>query len=309
MKGSKKCKGLMNIGHNVGTMIQVEFPKLIVNMLTTCMGVESHACLQQEEIVLDTTSNIYTDLALYYNSITESIDTRTNESGANREKEEYLINTENFVGKFVDNDRVATYYNALNGVTNETYTSRQEYFECVSSLCLVSSTTVNNKAVYIGSCVQYCKTRYCNHSGYYQYKNKLESSAVQIPTHRTSHGGRRRRYDRKETAKTKLKNRLTSITIRLDALKTICFKKACLYHSITKEISMLPCVTSILIALVDANNHYCSERLESANECELVTTNLNDRLRKWKGNDQEQQEVQNIVKQIKKIHSLLSNIS
>ena len=62
-------------------------------------------------------------------------------------------------------------------------------------------------------------------------------------------------------------------------------KKACLYHSITKEISMLPCVTSILIALVDANNHYCSERLESANECELMTTNLNDRLRKWKGND------------------------
>ena len=72
---------------------------------------------------------------------------------------------------------------------------------------------------------------------------------------------------------------------------------------------MLPCVTYILIALVDANNHYCSERLESANECELMTTNLNDRLRKWKGNDQEQQEVQNIVKQIKKIHLSLSNKS
>ena len=79
------------------------------------MGVESHTCLQQEEIVLDTTSNIYTDLALYYNSITESIDTRTNESGANREKEQYLINTENFVGKFVDNDRVATYYHTKKG--------------------------------------------------------------------------------------------------------------------------------------------------------------------------------------------------
>ena len=71
---------------------------------------------------------------------------------------------------------------------------------------------------------------------------------------------------------------------------------------------MLPCVTFILIDLVDTNNHYCSERLESANECELVTTNLNDHLRKWKGNDQEQQEVRNIVQQIKKTCSSLSNI-
>ena len=72
---------------------------------------------------------------------------------------------------------------------------------------------------------------------------------------------------------------------------------------------MLPCITSILIALVGANNNYCSEILESANECELMTTNLNYCLRKWKGNDQEQQEVRNVVKQIKKIHSSLSNIS
>ena len=152
MKGTKKCKGLMSIGHNVGTMIQVEFPKFIVNVSTTLMGVESKTSLQEEDIILDTNSDCYKDLALYYNSITESIDTSSNfEDG----KIEHLINTEEFVGMFVDNDRVTRYYEALNGVTNETFTSRQKFFDCVSSLCLVSGSTVDNKVVYTGSCVQY----------------------------------------------------------------------------------------------------------------------------------------------------------
>ena len=56
------------------------------------------------------------------------------------------------------------------------------------------------------------------------------------------------------------------------------------------------------------NNYYCSKRIEGANECEMMITNLNERLRKWKGNDQEQQEVQNIGKDLKKVHSYLSSI-
>ena len=68
---------------------------------------------------------------------------------------------------FVDNDRVTKYYEALNGVMNETVTSRQTFFECVLSLCLVSGSTVDNKVVYTGSCVQYYKIRFCNHSAYY----------------------------------------------------------------------------------------------------------------------------------------------
>ena len=47
-----------------------------VNILTTCMGVESHTCLQIAKVVLQTDSTIYKQLSLYYNSITESIDTR-----------------------------------------------------------------------------------------------------------------------------------------------------------------------------------------------------------------------------------------
>ena len=157
MKGTKKYKGLMIIGNNVGTMLQVEFPKFIANVSTTCIGVESVTSLQEEDIILDTHSNDYKDLALYYNSITESIDTSSNlEDG----KIEHLINTEEFVGMFVDNDRVSKYYEAINGITNETFTSRQKFFDCVASLCLVSGTIIDDKVIYTGSCVQYCKTRY-----------------------------------------------------------------------------------------------------------------------------------------------------
>ena len=58
IKGTKSCPGLLNTGLNMGTMIEVELPKMIVNMSTTCMGVESHTCLQEATVVLQTDSTI-----------------------------------------------------------------------------------------------------------------------------------------------------------------------------------------------------------------------------------------------------------
>ena len=49
----------VNTGLNMGTMIEVELPKVIVNISTTCMGVESHTCLQEAMVVLQTDSTIY----------------------------------------------------------------------------------------------------------------------------------------------------------------------------------------------------------------------------------------------------------
>ena len=77
IKGTKGFPGMMNIGRNMGTMIEVELPKMIVNVSTTCMGVESHTCLQEETVVLQTDSTIYKQLSLYYNYITKSIDAQT----------------------------------------------------------------------------------------------------------------------------------------------------------------------------------------------------------------------------------------
>jgi len=271
MKGTKTFPGLLNTGRNMGTMIEVELPKMIVNVSTTCMGVESHTCLQEEKVILQTDSTVYKQLSLYY--------------------------------KFITDERIFDYYEALKGRTKETYQSRQKFCECVSSMCLVSGTRRDNKVIYTGSCVSYWKTRYCPHAAYFQYKNQLKSMAVVIPTNRMSNGIR---YDRRCTPKTQLRDRYTSVAILIDIMKTLIFKKATLYESITKRMIHLPCVTTLLQELKDKNKHYCSERLDNANRCELLIINLNCRLRQWRG-DQEKQEISYVSKQLQQISSCLRN--
>ena len=73
---------------------------MVMNVLITCMGVESHTCLKEENVVLETDSTIYKQLPLCYNSITKSIDTRTVHE-EDTSKYEYSINTEEFVSKFI----------------------------------------------------------------------------------------------------------------------------------------------------------------------------------------------------------------
>ena len=118
------------------------------------MGVERHTCLQEANVVLQIDSTIYKQLLLYYNSITESIDKRVVHAD-DTDQYEYFINTEEFVGKFIIDNRISEYYEALKGRTKETYQSRQKYCECVSSMCLVSRTITDNKVIYTGSYVRY----------------------------------------------------------------------------------------------------------------------------------------------------------
>ena len=98
-------------------------------------------------------------------------------------------------------------------------------------MCLVSGTVTDNKVICTGSYVRYLKTRYCPHAAYYQYKDRLKSLAVMIPTNRMSSA---RHYDRRTTSKTKLKDRYTSVAILIDAMKMLVFKKATLYEPIIK---------------------------------------------------------------------------
>ena len=270
IKGTSKCQGLMKIGQNMGTMIQSELPKMIYNFSTMGIGVVSCTQLQEEAIVLNPKSNIYQELTSFYNSIKESIDTRTIQNDINH-KEEFLINTEEYVGKIIDDSRVQEYYLALQGITNETYKSRNKFIEAVSSLCQVTGLTSNNKVVYTGSCVRYCKTRYCPHSAFYQYHNKLISYGVIIPTHRTSY---MRQSIRKTTPKSISKDRNNSIAMKLDTLKTIIFRIGSKYPQINKRMSQLPSVIRRKTNLDKKNTYTCSEKLDNANHCKLVLSSL-----------------------------------
>ena len=84
-----------------------------------------------------------------------------------------------------------------------------------------------------------------------------------------------------------MRDRYTSIAILIDAMKMLIFKKATLYEPITKGMTQIPCVTTILKSVQKKNIHYCSEKLDEANQCELLIQNLNIRLRKWRGDQEE----------------------
>ena len=118
VKGIESLQGMLNIERNMGTMIEVELLKMIVNVSTTCMGVENHTFLQEEKVVLQIDYIIYKQLSLYYNSITESIDTRTIHED-DTDKYEYFINTEDSVGKFITDGSISDYYEALKGRTKK----------------------------------------------------------------------------------------------------------------------------------------------------------------------------------------------
>ena len=158
-------------------------------------------------------------------------------------------------------------------------------------MCLVSGTVNDNK---VNSCVGYWKTRYCSHAAYYQYKDRLKSLSVIIPTNRMPSA---KHYDRITTSKTKLKDKYTSVAILIDTMKMLVFKKVTLYEPITKRMTQVPCVTTILNNLQKKNTHYCLKKLDEANQCELLIQNLDIRLRKWKG-DQEKHEINYISKQL-----------
>ena len=147
-------------------------------------------------------------------------------------------------------------------------------------MCLVSGTKTDNKIIYTGSCARYWKIRYCPHAVYYQYTSRLKYLVVIIPSNKVSNG---RHYDRRCTSKIKLRDRYTSVTIFIDTMKILIFKKATLYDHITKQMIQLPCVTTILKNLQKKNVYYCLEKLYEANRCELLIQNLNIKLRKWRG--------------------------
>ena len=111
---------------------------------------------------------------MYYNFSAESIYLRAVHRD-NTDQYDYFINTMDFVGKFIKDNRISECYEALKGITKKTYQSRQKYCECVSSMCVVYGTVTGNKIIYTGSCVRYWKTGYCQHAADYQYKDRLKS--------------------------------------------------------------------------------------------------------------------------------------
>jgi hypothetical protein len=204
IKGTRKFQGYMSIGYDVGTMIQRELPTMIYKCSQDRIGMESHNSLQQEDIIFHIDSKVYRGLSDYYKPYRPSIDCKllSENSRDNPNFVSYLVNTEEYLGLAISDTRKIKYDQALMGVTDYTYQDRRKYFECTTSLCNVTGTTVDRKIIYSGSCSNYWKTTYCNHAAIFQYHKKLKSYSLTIATNRAKHG---QSFDRLTNPKPKLK--------------------------------------------------------------------------------------------------------
>ena len=71
------------------------------------------------------------------------------------------------------------------GTTYVSHKNRFEFIHDTSSLCKVTGNqNSNGDVVYIGSCCQYWKKTYCVHAAVFQYRTRLSSHAIIVPTTR-----------------------------------------------------------------------------------------------------------------------------
>ena len=71
------------------------------------------------------------------------------------------------------------------GTTDVSHKNRFEFIHDTSSLCKVTGDqNSNGDVVYIDSCCQYWKKTYCVHAAVFQYRTRLSSHAIIVPTKR-----------------------------------------------------------------------------------------------------------------------------
>jgi hypothetical protein len=182
MKGSKAFDGLCNIGKDMKTMLTHEFPKLIRTLSLTRVGVERHLKIDQKNIILNPQSNTYNNLLNYQSRFNITVDCKIISDDT---RTCFIVNTEQYLGALVTDERVALYNNALLGVTEFPSEERESYFDCVASLCIVQRIKAKDGSFkYAGSCSQYYKETYCNHAARFYYESNLTSLACEVPHQR-----------------------------------------------------------------------------------------------------------------------------
>jgi hypothetical protein len=182
MKGSKSFDGLINIGKDMKTMLTYEFPKLIRTLSLTRVGVERHLKNNQKNMILHPQSKTYNYLLNYESKFNINVDCKT---VSDQTRTCYIVNTEQYLGEPVTDERITLYNNALLGVTDFPSEERESYFDCVASLCIVQCIKGSNGSIrYAGSCSQYFKETYCNHAARFYYEKELTSLACEVPHQR-----------------------------------------------------------------------------------------------------------------------------
>lgn len=196
VKGTKKHQGLLTAGQNPTTMLLDEFPKLIFHSSIERVGVKNGEPLLNVDYIFNTKTNIYKELIHYYESFRYESDSM--EINNNLKEKQYLVNTERNLGNTITNINYLDYINALNGITNLPYQKRAQYKYKESNYCMVTQTISDGRLIFRGSCSRYKFNKYCPHTAVFQYREKLLSYGIKIPTTRNSNSKKIHRLSKQD---------------------------------------------------------------------------------------------------------------
>ena len=187
IKGTRRFPASCNCGKNITTMLTVELPNMVYKTSLSRVGVERNFKINNRDIVLNYQSNDYQKLLRYFNSFDSSIDIRSN--GQNK----FFVNTEEYLGSYVTEERTKLYRDALKGKTELDFSQRGRFFSHVESLCMVTrhKKQQDGNWQYTGNCSTFQKDTYCTHAARLMYKQELESLGRSIPQFRTTSRGAR----------------------------------------------------------------------------------------------------------------------
>jgi hypothetical protein len=104
------------------------------------------------------------------------------------------VNTENYLGIPIDQNRIANYEDSLQGRFSGGYGDREKFFGNVAGLCHVKKQDIEERNItglYTGSCMDFYKTLRCSHCAIFQYEKELPVHAYRLPQNKKG------RYERR----------------------------------------------------------------------------------------------------------------
>jgi len=208
LKGSRQFVGRVDIGLEMGRMLQTQFPTAVQLASIECQGVHRPQPMDDEKWLFQPASNRYQAITSFAKYACPTLDINRDfrkpfvyvNCNDNFDAMDYA--EKNFASALTER-RLKLYEAALAGCADSFgFEQRSDYLDLVEGICCVVPVMVNGKESYRGSCYQYRRNGYCNHAVFIQYHSKVVRWSENIDTHK-----------RKATPKKVLQSKYQSVIV------------------------------------------------------------------------------------------------
>ena len=163
--------------------MRVQFPTMIYKLSLDNVGVTRNFLVDNEKHCLHPHSRTYKQLMTFYDNFDHDIDERQ----LIDDNQVTYMNTLEYQGSMITDKRILQYENGILGITNLKFQNRHEFVQQVQSLCKVNYIkNAEGDTLFRGSCFNFVKDGYCDHSASCKYRQKIIINSEPIPKKRLS---------------------------------------------------------------------------------------------------------------------------